>query len=86
MILLQTLVLPEAVPPATPIRKGDEEGVAAAGTGPAGLGAGERKAEPFSLVGDCGGVKGGGGESSRLILHNIGSNISISAHLFKKRY
>lgn len=66
MIFLQTLVLPEAVPPATPIKKGEGRARVAALTPlPTGLGVEEVKAEPLNFVGDEGGVNGG--ESSKLI-------------------
>lgn len=59
MIFLQTLVFPEAVPPATPIKKGEESLLGWSG----GLG---EKGDPLDLVGDDGGVNGGGS----LILSN----------------
>lgn len=60
MILLQTVLLPEAVPPATPIKKGEGRLAPALGSPLLeGLGVREAKVEPFNFVGEEGGVKGG---------------------------
>ena len=53
MIFLHTLVFPEAVPPATPIKNGEECLLVWSG----GLG---EKGDALDLVGDDGGVNGGG--------------------------